>query len=201
MSSSETSLFDPQELRRLATLYDAKRYLFDIVSPRFAQTGTLPPYDFFAIVIWKSNRTKTKIARGLASIGKTVEALMREVSAASAPQFKIDLLLQVPGIGLAMASAILTVCYPDEFTVLDYRAWDTLRSSNVPGLPSRYPATTTEYLQYCLACKHFAQRVDLSLRDLDRALWARDWEDDLLRLTRDMHCSTCKAFIWLPPQH
>ena len=54
MSSSETSLFDPQELRRLATLYDAERYLFDIVSPRFAQTGTLPPYDFFAIVIWKS---------------------------------------------------------------------------------------------------------------------------------------------------
>ena len=43
-----------------------------------------------------------------------------------------------------------------------------------------------EYLQYCLACKDLAQRVDLSLRDLDRALWAKDWEEDLLVLTRDM---------------
>ena len=89
-------------------------------------------------------------------------------------------------VAVAMASAILTVCYPHEFTVLDYRALDTLRSYAVPGLPLRYPATNTEYLQYCLACNDLAQRVGLSLRDLDRALWARNWEDDLLVLTRDM---------------
>jgi len=186
MNNSETSLADSQELHRLAALYGVEGYLFEIVSPRFARTGTLPPYDFFAIVIWKSNRTKTKIVAGLASTSKTVEALMREVSAASELEPKVNALLQVPGIGLAMASAILTVCHPDEFTVLDYRAWDTLRLSDVPGLPSRYPATTSEYLQYCLACKHLAQRVDLSLRDLDRALWARSWESDLLVLTDGM---------------
>jgi len=186
MSNSGTSQFDLQELHRLTGLYGVEGYLFENVSQRFAQTGTLTPYDFFAIVIWKSNRTKGKIARGLAFRGTTIENLMREVSAASVPESKVDTLLQVPGIGLAMASAILTVCYPDEFTVLDYRAWGTLSSNAVPGLPSRHPATTMEYLQYCLVCKDFARRMGLSLRDLDRALWAKSWEDDLLGLTRDM---------------
>lgn len=187
MIASETDLIDPQELHRLVALYGVEGYLFEDVSRRFAQTGTLPPYDFFAIVIWKSNRTKTKIADGLTSTGKSVEALMREVSEASEPEIKVSALLQVPGIGLAMASAILTVCYPEEFTVLDYRAWNTLCSSDVPGLPSQYPVTTAEYLQYCLACKNLAQRVGLSLRDLDRALWTRSWENGLRALTGEMH--------------
>jgi len=186
MNTPETTLFDPQEARRLAALYGTEGYLFETVSPRFALTGTLSPYDFFAIVIWKANRTKTKIVRGLASIDRTVEALMRDVSRASTPADKVETLLQVPGIGLAMASAILTVCYPDQFTVLDYRAWDTLHSNEVPDLPSHYPSTTAEYLQYCTACRDLALRIDLSLRDLDRALWAKSWEDDLLGLTRDM---------------
>lgn len=61
-----------------------------------------------------------------------------------------------------------------------------MHSIDVPDLPSRHPTTTMEYLQYCLACKEFARRMGLSLRKLDRALWAKDWKDDLLELTRDM---------------
>ena len=55
MSNSETSQLDPQELHRLIGLYGVEGYLFESVSQRFAQTGTLTPYDFFAIVIWKAN--------------------------------------------------------------------------------------------------------------------------------------------------
>lgn len=186
MMNEKTGQFDPHDMQRLTGLYDVERYLFENVSARFALAGTLTPYDFFAIVIWKSNRTKTKIVRGLASVGKTVTALMSEVSAASTSDGKVNTLLQIPGIRLAMASAILTVCYPHEFTVLDYRVWDTLHSNDAPDLPSRYPITTMEYLQYCLACKNLALRLSLSLRDLDRALWAKDWEDDLLELTHGM---------------
>lgn len=52
------------ELSRLAALYNLKDYLFETVSGRFGRDGTLSPYDFFAIVIWKSNRPKTRIQRG-----------------------------------------------------------------------------------------------------------------------------------------
>lgn len=186
MNDPQATLFDPQEVRRLVARYGIEGYLFGTVSSDFAESGTLSPYDFFAIIIWKANRTKRKIIRGLTRVDRTVDALMREVSTAATLAEKVSTLLQVPGIGLAMASAILTVCYPDQFTVLDYRAWDTLRSNEVPELPFRYPITTTEYLQYCAACRDLAQQLDLSLREMDRVLWAKDWEDDLLRLTQGL---------------
>ncbi len=174
--------FDIHEARRLAELYDLDRYLFNTVSRRLGENKTLDPYDFFAIVIWKSNRTKTRIKAGLAEARKSVGDLMREVSSAATAEAKTELLLSVPGIGLAMASAVLTVCYPSEFTVLDFRAWDTLGHMQVDGLPERYPSDARQYVQYCRACARYAEGLGVSLRELDRALWARSWEADL----RDM---------------
>lgn len=173
---------DITELRRRLKLYDLEGYLFEEVRRRFEAEQTLRPYDFFAIVIWKSNRAKTRIKRGLADAGKTVEALMQEVSQSDQLQAKVEVLLQIRGIGLPMASAILTVCYPETFTVLDYRAWETLQQASVDGLPESYPQSPEAYLAYCRACQTLADRMGLSLRELDRALWAKSWEDDLLEL-------------------
>lgn len=177
------TLSDSQEFCRLLDLYDLEAYLFEKVSTQFSKSGTLSPYDFFAIVIWKSNRAKTKIKNGLSAMGKTVDELMRAVGTTPEQVAKVDLLLAMPGIGLAMASAILTVCYPQEFTVLDYRVWETLKSLDIPDLPRRISGTASEYVQYCRACKAYAQHMGVSLRDLDRVLWAKNWEDDLLELT------------------
>jgi thermostable 8-oxoguanine DNA glycosylase len=173
---------DSVELGKCLELYDIEDYLFDKVRKRFEEKDTLEPFDFFAIVAWKSNRTKTKIRRGLDDAGKTVQGLMSEVAQAETSRDKVEVLLQVWGIGLAMASAILTVCDPETFTVLDYRAWETLRAASVQGLPEDYPATPDEYLDYCRVCRQLAERVGMSLRNLDRALWAKSWRDDLRKL-------------------
>ena len=67
-----------------------------------------------------------------------------------------------------------------------YRAWDTAKDIPLDGLPSRYLEEPDEYLQYCEACRALAERVGLSLRNLDRALWAKSWEVDLEKLIRDL---------------
>ena len=183
MDAGRRSLgLDTAELKRWLKLYDLERYLFKEVSPRFRREQTLRPYDFFAIVVWKSNRAKTKIKRGLLDAGKTVQDLMCEVSQAETPGKKVGILLDVDGIGPAMASAILTVCYPEEFTVLDYRAWQVLEQAGIAGLPDDYPWDSESYLQYHDACRRLAEHIGLSLRDLDRALWAKSWEADLHKL-------------------
>jgi len=175
---------DRDQLNECRDLYDIETYLFEQVGPRFRQEGTLEPFDFFAIVVWKSNRAKTKIMRGLDDAGKSVQELMNEVAQAATPREKVEVLISVWGIGLAMASAILTVCDPKTFTVLDYRAWETLRAVSVQGLPQRYPATSDEYLDYCAVCKRLADGVGMCLRDLDRALWAKSWRDDLREMVQ-----------------
>jgi len=170
------------ELHECLKLYALDRYLFEQVHPRFRKEGILEPFDFFAIVAWKSNRTKTKIKRGLEDAGKSVQELMGEVAQAETPRDKVEVLLQVRGIGLAVASAILAVCDAETFTVLDYRAWETLPRASLEGLPERSPVTPAEYLDYCRVCRRLAEQVGMSLRDLDRALWAKSWRDDLCEL-------------------
>jgi hypothetical protein len=177
---------DSEKLTGLVNLYNLESYLFDTVSRSFEREGTLSSYDFFAIVIWKANRTKTKIKEGLKASGNEVGALMQEVSRGETLKAKVEALTRVWGIGLAMASAILTVCYPEQFTILDTRAWKTLQGKPVPDLPERFPATSEEYIQYCEACRKFAAERHLSLRNLDRALWAKDWQDSLLTFIKEL---------------
>jgi thermostable 8-oxoguanine DNA glycosylase len=104
---------------------------------------------------------------------------MREVSQEGTLDAKVQRLLSIPGIGIPIASAILAVCYPEQFTILDRRVWETLKEASVEGLTPGFPQDAAGYLQYCQACSHNADKARLSLRDLDRALWAKNWEKDL----------------------
>lgn len=64
-----------------------------------------------------------------------------------------------------MASALLTVWCPKRFTVTDFRAIETLRAAGeLTGPDPRYGS-------YLDLCRTIAGRVEVSLRDLDRALW------------------------------
>ena len=179
-------MIEPCELSRLLSLYDLEGYLFGTVSESFRRDGTLSSADFFAIVIWKSNRSKTGVKRGLESEHTTPRCLMCRVAKAEPPEDKVRILTAIPGIGLALASAILTVCYPDEYTVLDYRAWETLATLGAEGLPPSYPYHAEGYLAYCFACRSLARASGISLRDLDRALWAKSWEEDLILFVKDI---------------
>ncbi len=50
--------------------YEIEPYLFDSVSRCFAEKHVINAMDFFCIVIWKANRSKSKIARRLMASGR-----------------------------------------------------------------------------------------------------------------------------------
>ena len=66
-----------------------------------------------------------------------------------------------------MASAIMTALYPDEATVLDFRAVEMLDDDRKV---SRYE-TIVGFTSYCQRVSNKAKRYRVSLRDMDRALW------------------------------
>ena len=106
-------------------------YLFSTGCPRFHRDGSLSAFDFFSIVIWKANRAKSTIAVGLlegshTDLDKAVRALTQDIHAARDHEERLKILMDRPGIALLMATAILTVLYPEEFTVYDVRACDAL---------------------------------------------------------------------------
>jgi hypothetical protein len=74
-------------------------------------------------------------------------------------------LQSLKGVGLPVASAILTALFWEQYTVIDRMAF---RSHCVP---EDTPLTVALYLQYLSFCDQQAKRLGVSIRDFDRALW------------------------------
>ena len=113
------------------TFYHLESYLEQTVKARFDQDGELGAFDFFCIVIWKANRAKSLVAERLLSTGpsnldESVRALTRAVEEAPKSRLKLELLMKEWKFRLPMASAILSVLYPEDFTVYDVRVCDVL---------------------------------------------------------------------------
>ena len=162
--------------------------MFDEISANFQKKHFLTAEEFFAIVIWKSNRAKTKVLKGIKEDGRTVEKLTKDVHQENDLEKKVEILNSVSGIGIPIASAVLTVCYPDIFTIVDYRASQTLNElgRNFKGDPT---TSVSVYMEYVETCSQFAKKEGLSLRDTDRVLWGYDFyegKDGLKNLVKQL---------------
>jgi len=166
------------------TYYDLERYLFDTVSPRFARDHTLNAFDFFCIIIWKANRAKTKVVKRLlahdnsADLNTAVKGLVTTIAAAPTSKQKLQILINDWGFLLPMASAILTVLYPEEFTVYDIRVCDVLNNFHSVANKFKFESIWTGYSQYIAAVREKGPTA-LSLRDKDRWLWGESFYNEL----------------------
>jgi len=163
--------------------YDLESYLFGAVRSRFAEQGCLSAFDFFCIVIWKANRAKSRIAKRLLSRGyqdldTAARALTTDLARCRSARDRLECLIRRWGFLLPMASAILTVLHPDEFTVYDVRVCDQLgRFHNL--------ASVTDFDRLWLGYTDFRRGVEqsapghLSLRDKDRYLWGKSFHEQL----------------------
>lgn len=164
--------------------YDLESYLFDVVRKKFNQQGYLDAFDFFCIVIWKANRAKSKMASRILKSAKTddlehaVHLLTSGLREKLSSKEKLLYLLDAWGFRLPMASAILTVLDPSEFTIYDWRVCKEL------GLDITSLSNSDEIWE---GYQEFRRRVEqstpaemvLSLRDKDRYLWGRSFHDQL----------------------
>ncbi|OGN07637.1 MAG: hypothetical protein A3B86_02245 [Candidatus Yanofskybacteria bacterium RIFCSPHIGHO2_02_FULL_38_22b] len=171
------------ELRDYLKYYpsELESYLFKEVYNNFQRNHCLTGNEFFAIVFWKRKPSGIKIASKWN--GQSIEELSKELWLATDRMEKLKKLLGIKGVGIAIASAILTVCYPEEFTVLDYRALNSLMELEKQKcaerkLPSKAENFKPEdYFNYVDICKGVWKKYCSSLREFDRSLWAMDWTE------------------------
>lgn len=169
--------------------YYLERYLFCEVGPRFAKTGNLCPFDFYMILIWKANRAKTRIRDRLSTekggFAAAVKRIAETLHACDTPMRRLEFLME-EGFRLPMATAVLTVLYPNIFTVYDFRVCEQL--GNFKNLAS-HKFSDRLWCDY----KRFVNAVndavpgELSLRDKDRYLWARSFHAGVMEDLKDQH--------------
>jgi hypothetical protein len=111
-------------------------------------------------------------------LAQNSEADVRQITktALTAPEDRqCRILGKLHGVGDPMASALLMIWDPEHHTVLDFRAFAALErlqrrgllEEEVPEREGLYPP----YAAYLKCCRAIAQRLGVTLRDLDRALW------------------------------
>jgi hypothetical protein len=111
--------------------YDLETYLFTEACKHFAETGTITPFDFYCIIVWKSNRAKSKTKKRLAKLaggtfGSAVATIAAELYESKSPEDRLRVMMEKWKFLLPMASAVLTVLYPDEFTIYDVRVCESI---------------------------------------------------------------------------
>ncbi|MGY1731240.1 hypothetical protein ACI798_06945 [Geodermatophilus sp. SYSU D01045] len=138
-------------------------HLFDVVGPAVRGRGGYLRTGFDAVGTWKSPRSTFYLARN-----DDADVLDLTESALTAPlRLRHRVLGLLHGVGTPMASALLSVALPEEHTVMDSRAVETLRAHGLlaPGWPT-YPVHPG-------VCQDVARSTGATLRELDRALWNR----------------------------
>lgn len=163
--------------------YFLEDYLFNEVSLRYQSAKIVSTFDFFCIVIWKANRAKSKIAnrllnQGYSDLDSAVAALVEQIAAATDDKSRLKVLISDWRFRLPMASAILAVLYPENFTVYDTRVcdalggfWDAQNKYKFEDLWDRYQEFVSS-VRRAVPEKH-------NLRDKDRYLWGKSFESQL----------------------
>lgn len=158
-------MIDESFVNRWAPQYNSEydSAIFAEVTPRLRERHAYDRTDLLIVGKWKAR------GRALGRLDRNSDEDIAYLTAAAfdAPDtIGYRLLTLLSGVGVPMASALLTVWDPDRYTVIDYRALATLRQEAELG------ATDPDYPTYLRICRDLAARCGCDLRTLDRALWA-----------------------------
>lgn len=161
--------------------------LFPSLGADFRATGKLDAIDFLAILAWKTNRSKTNHLRRLQklqeeerSFGETVKAIALGIYEAENDAKRLEVLMKDWKFRLATASAILTVLYPDSFTVYDVRVCDELQAFHDLKDRRYSPWLWSQFLAFKEAAVAAAPS-GLTLREVDHFHWGNSWFRDAMK--------------------
>jgi hypothetical protein len=115
--------------------------------------------------------------RGLAAYERNGAPLIWETtrlaSQASNERLKVHILTALDGVSVTVAAAVLHFFSPRSFPVFDARHRATLRKAGLWRRPVR-DGSVEAWQEYVSTMRGLARRYRLSLRDLDKALYAYD---------------------------
>jgi len=173
--------------------YFLEDYLFGEVRNNFFKRGYLLPDEFFCIIIWKANRRKTIIRKKFSEneifFKKQIREITEKIYNGKTKKEKLNSLLEDGlkyGFRLPIASAILTVLYPEEFTIYDYRVLDELNKIKKEKITdfSYNLDVVNKYFIFLEEIKKISENKKLSLRDMDRYLWGKSFYKDIEKLIK-----------------
>jgi hypothetical protein len=151
---------------QLAQLNDRYTYgedeAIEQMAPGIRERDALSKSELLKVVEWKSPRRRRLEVEADESM--ILEAT-RIAFTARTEQLRIGVLTRIPGVGFPIASVLLHFFHSDPYPIIDFRALWALGID----VPSQY--SFPFWQAYVELCRGLARSWDVSMRELDRALW------------------------------
>lgn len=133
--------------------------------PAAVARGYMTLSELIAVANWKWSGGRTAQL-----CEKNFQNAVKEVTQASFnasdDRLRIGALLSLHGVSWPMASTILHFAFPNRYPIFDVRVMRSV------GGPRMYGFNLWE--KYIELCREASGRLDLSIRELDKALWQMD---------------------------
>ena len=131
--------------------------------------GSFTRAEFRRMCRWKSPRARLLWEQNSAA---RVRAVSRAVLATRDERRRMELLTGLTGVGVPMASAILTLLDPRRYGVLDIRAWQVLFAIRSVAANRRGQGfTIAQWLDFLAALRTHARRLGVSARTVEYTLF------------------------------
>jgi hypothetical protein len=131
--------------------------------------GYLTPSELEAVCRWKSARAIWHIR---ANTHHQVRAATSAALATRGERQRIDALLQLRGVSVPMASAVLTLLHPRRYGVIDIRVWQLLhRIGAVNGNAKGTSLTRGNWLEFLSVLRALSSSLGAPARAVERTLF------------------------------
>jgi hypothetical protein len=167
--------------------YYQENYVRENVYETFRSQGFIGAFDFFCIIIWKANRAKSYIAENLVEIEPDLEKCCKELTGKlfkATDEERLKILIKDYKFRLPIASAILSIFYPENFCIYDVRVCGELATNaNYAKLNyvTNFKKLWDGYKNYIEAVRGIDTPIIISnLIEKDQYLWGKSFHDQLV---------------------
>jgi hypothetical protein len=143
-----------------------------IVGHEFYAHGWMTKSTFDAVVDWKLRKQRGRTEKHREGI---TPELLREITGAfwrvhhvdpeKEMEIKLALLMAIPGVGMGVATAILTLTFPESYGVIDFRNWKVLFGED------KKQFIVGDYVKYLDRLRELAEELDCDVQEIDYVLW------------------------------
>ena len=157
----------PQHSKELPVETEIREWLTEQPEPKYFDKK-----HFVKLGKWKTPRQEKNYKNNEESLVKKATSLAYEVSHEG---LKLHILKVLNGVGVPVASTFLHFLHPDKFPIFDIRVRSSLKKAGKWNRPVD-DASNDAWLEYVYIMRDISGMLGVSLRELDKALWAYDRE-------------------------
>jgi hypothetical protein len=133
------------------------------------QRGYLTPRELESICHWKSPRAIRQIRRNSKDAVRTVT---RRALRSCNDRERVSTLIELYGVSVPMASAVLTLLFPRRYAVIDLRVWQLLyRLGSVTGNARGVGLKVDHWLEFLAVVRRVSAALRVTPRRAERTLF------------------------------